>query len=127
VQTICIVDDNEDIIEIFSVYFRKQGYSVLVASDGQGCIDAIQTFVPDIILLDVMMEPMDGWQTLEQIKNNPRTMDIPVIMVSGKRPTHEELQVYGKSFVNYVMKPVSFPMLREAVTRVLEERTKVIH
>ena len=83
-QTICLVDDNEDIIEIFSIFFKKQGYHVLIASDGQGCLDNIRMKIPDIILLDVMMEPMDGWQTLEQIKNDPLTQDIPVIMVSEK-------------------------------------------
>jgi|SRR5271157_3861517 len=123
--TICLVDDNKDILDIFSIFFGKKGYNVLKATGGQGCIDIIRITPPDIILLDVMMEPMDGWKTLEQIKCNPATKHIPVIMVSGKRPTTEELNVYGNLFAQYVMKPVSFPTLCESVSNVLEKRAKV--
>ena len=123
--TICLVDDNKDILDIFSIFFGKHGYNVLKASDGQGCIDIIGVRAPDVILLDVMMEPMDGWKTLEQIKCNPATEHIPVIMVSGKRPTTEELNLYGNLFAQYIMKPVSFPVLCESVTNVLEKRARV--
>ena len=121
-QTICLVDDNEDILGIFSMFFGKKGYTVVTASGGQGCIDTIRVTPPDIIILDVMMEPMDGWKTLEQVKSNPATRHIPVIMVSGKRPTAEELNAYGTLFVRYIMKPVSFHLLHEAVTGTIGKR-----
>jgi two-component system, OmpR family, response regulator len=123
--TICLVDDNKDILDVFSIFFEKMGYNIVEATGGQECIDIIHTRPPDIILLDVMMEPMDGWNTLERIKSNPETVDIPVIMVSGRRPTMEEWSVYGKLFTKYVMKPVSFPVLCESVTKVLEKRARV--
>jgi len=118
-QTICLVDDNPDILVIFALFFRKNGYHVLTAGSGQDCIDMIRTYPPDLVLLDVMMEPIDGWQTLVHIKKNPETCHIPVIMVSGKKPTQEEIQIYGKSFEYYVMKPVSFSSLLDKVATIL--------
>ncbi|HVP95117.1 MAG TPA: response regulator [Methanoregulaceae archaeon] len=123
--TICLVDDNTDILGIFAIFFGKKGYNVIETTSGQECIDLIHLKPPDIILLDVMMEPMDGWMTLVQIKNNPSTRHIPVIMVSGKNPTTEELKIYGNLFVQYLMKPISFPQLYEAVAGVLERRASV--
>jgi CheY-like chemotaxis protein len=79
----------------------------------------IQAYVPDLILLDVMMEPMDGWQTLMNLKRNPDSCRIPVIMVSGKTPTPDDVHMYGKYYEHFVMKPVSFPVLFDVVSRVL--------
>ena len=118
-HTICLVDDNEHIVEIFSLLLAKDGFSVISASAGHTCIDILQTVTPDLILLDVMMEPMDGWETLERLKSNPRTRKIPVIMVSGKKPTADEIRIYGSLFEKYVMKPVSYSDLREEIMKVL--------
>jgi two-component system, OmpR family, response regulator len=118
--TICLVDDNKDILEIFGYFFESKGYHVLKAAGGQECFDSISTVLPDVIVLDVMMEPMDGWKVLQLIKSNPATAHIPVIMVSGKRPTQDELNLYGNLFVEFIMKPVGFPSLYEAVAEVVE-------
>ncbi len=92
---------------------------MITAGGGQDCIDMIQAYVPDLILLDVMMEPMDGWQTLMNLKRNPDSCRIPVIMVSGKTPTPDDVHMYGKYYEHFVMKPVSFPVLFDVVSRVL--------
>jgi two-component system, OmpR family, response regulator len=118
--TVCLVDDNKDILEIFGYFFETSGYNVIRAAGGQECFDSLRAVLPDIIILDVMMEPMDGWNVLLGIKTNPATERIPVIMVSGKRPTPDELNLYGDLFVEFIMKPVSFPQLFEAVARVTE-------
>ena len=119
-QTICLVDDNADILEIFAVFFERRGYHVQKASGGQECLDAIRSNPPDLIILDVMMEPVDGWNTLEQIKFNRATSHIPVVIISGKRLTAEELKRYGPLFVRYIMKPFSLPVLNETVTEVIK-------
>ena len=118
--TICLVDDNKDILEIFGYFFETKGYLVLKAAGGQECFDSIGAVLPDVIVLDVMMEPMDGWKVLQRIKSNPATAHIPVIMVSGKRPTQDELNLYGNLFIEFIMKPVGFPSLYEAVAEVVE-------
>jgi two-component system, OmpR family, response regulator len=113
------VDDNADILSIFSLFFRRKGYHVITAGSGQDCLDITRAYVPDLILLDVMMEPMDGWQTLMTLKKNPDTTRIPVIMVSGKKPTPDDIVMYGRYYEHFIMKPVSFPVLFDIVTRVL--------
>ena len=118
-QTVCLVDDNEDILSIFSLYFRRKGYHVITAGSGRDCIDMTGAYMPELILLDVMMEPMDGWQTLVALKRNPKTCHIPVIMVSGKKPTPDDVHLYGKFYEHFIMKPVSFPVLFEVVSSVL--------
>jgi len=118
-RTLCLVDDNEDILSIFSLFFRKKGYHVITAGNGQDCIDMIRAYVPDLILLDVMMEPMDGWQTLVNLKSNPQTRCIPVIMVSGKKPTPDDIHLYGKFYEHFMLKPVSFSALSDVVSGVL--------
>jgi DNA-binding response OmpR family regulator len=126
-RTICLVDDNADILSIFSLFFRRKGYLVITAGSGQDCIDMARAYVPDLILLDVMMEPMDGWQTLMDLKKNPETCGIPVIMVSGKKPTPDDIHVYGKFYEQFVMKPVSFPILFDVVSRFLPPEVMRTH
>jgi DNA-binding response OmpR family regulator len=116
------VDDNADILSIFSLYFQRKKYHVITAGSGQDCIDMIRAYVPDLVLLDVMMEPMDGWQTLVTLKKNPASSRIPVIMVSGKKPTPEDIVMYGKFYEHFIMKPVSFPVLFEVVSGVLSPK-----
>jgi two-component system, OmpR family, response regulator len=125
VPTICIVDDNTDITQILSVFFRKLGCDVVCAADGRECIRILQSRTPDLILLDVMMEPMDGWQTLIHLKDHPRTRRIPVVMLSGKSPSPEELRVFGEYFEKYLMKPISFAVLKKTVTEVLAKQAPV--
>jgi DNA-binding response OmpR family regulator len=87
----------------------------------------VRAYVPDLILLDVMMEPMDGWQTLMDLKKNLDTSGIPVIMVSGKKPTPDDIHMYGKFYEQYVMKPVSFPILFDVVSRILSPAVMRTH
>jgi two-component system, OmpR family, response regulator len=118
--TVCLVDDNKDILEIFGYLFETMDCNVIRAVGGQECFDSLRAVLPDILVLDVMMEPMDGWNVLRGIKTNPATKHIPVIMVSGKRPIPDEISQYGDLFVDFIMKPVSFPSLYEAVADVIE-------
>ncbi len=98
----------------------RDEFRVISAPGGGQCIDLLRSEMPDLILLDVMMEPMDGWETLERLKNNPRTTGIPVIMLSGKNPTQGELEKYGSCFTTYMRKPVSYRDLYTAIMSVLE-------
>lgn len=118
--TLMLVDDDPAIREIFSIFLEKTGFQVHVVPGGKECLDFLKTTVPDLILLDIMMEPMDGWATLNAIKKNPATRTIPVIMLTGKQPTPDELQQYGKWIEDYMMKPVDFKTLAGSLTGVIE-------
>jgi len=118
--TVLIVDDNPDIRDVFTTFLTISGFSTLTASGGEECLELLKKTHPDIILLDIMMEPMNGWETLTQIKNQPDCKDIPVFMVSGKVLSEDEWKKYDGQYKMYIMKPVTPEQLTEAIADTLK-------
>lgn len=118
---ILIVDDEPAIVEVFSLLLARKGYVPITAQSGEECISVLknQKKLPDLILLDVMMYPMGGWQTLEKIKENSLWKQIPVLMVTGKQPTPAEAKKYGVCIEDYILKPVNAQDLYSAIEYVL--------
>ncbi len=120
--TILIVDDDVDIVNLFRIFLSREGHIAITASDGTVCMSKLETVHPDLILLDVMMEPMDGWATLAAIKGNPQTAHIPVIMITGKPLMKDERERYGTLFSNYMLKPIRRATLCDTVREILDSR-----
>lgn len=114
-HTIMIVDDEESVVDIFSIVLERKGYQTLPAQSGEECLGILRAISPDLILLDVRMPGMSGWETLEMIKSNPLTQSIPVIMVTGDQLTPEETTKYGNLIEDYVQKPFSIKVLTEHI------------
>ncbi|MBP1927506.1 CheY-like chemotaxis protein [Methanolinea mesophila] len=104
---ILVVDDNSDLVELYLTILGMKGYTVTGAQSGRECLDELRKSLPDLILLDIMMAPMDGWETLRRIREDPGYEDVPVIMVTGKQFVLEELVQYGDLIDGYIVKPVS--------------------
>jgi len=105
-KKILIIDDSPEDIEVV-IENLKNDYAVLVGTDGQKGLDlAANEPRPDVILLDVMMPQMDGYETCRRLKENPETQDIDVIFVSGKDTTEEKLAGYDAGGSDYLIKPV---------------------
>ena len=102
VCTILVVDDSPFIVDVFVTMLERGGYRSVAAYGGEECLDILKTVTPDLILLDIMMEPMDGWETLEKIKENPSTKEIPVLMLTAKQLTPTEAEEYGIFIEDYV-------------------------
>ena len=81
---IMIVDDSPDIVWVFSNLLKKAGYTTISASSGEEALEILQTEKPDLMLLDIMMPGMDGWDVAKKIKEDEKTRDMIVIMVSVK-------------------------------------------
>lgn len=81
---VMVVDDSPDIVWVYSRILEKAEYTVVSASSGEEALEMLQTEKPDLILLDIMMPGMNGWDTCKKIKENEETKDIVVIMVSVK-------------------------------------------
>ena len=90
--TILVVDDSPFIVDVFVTMLERGGYRTVAAYGGEECLEILKTVTPDLILLDIMMEPMDGWETLEKIKENPTTKEIPVLMLTAKQLTPVEAE-----------------------------------
>jgi CheY-like chemotaxis protein len=122
---VLIVDDEPDIVELITLFLRTKGYATLDANSGSACLDILKKQIPDLILLDVRMEPMDGWQTLEQIKKNPDFKSIPVLMLTGDALTAQRAKQYNICMDDYLTKPFLPEDLYTAIDRILIQKQKL--
>ncbi|MBN1679684.1 MAG: PAS domain S-box protein [Anaerolineae bacterium] len=120
---ILIIDDEPVNIRILSAGLQNEGYTVYPVTDGRQAITAIKELMPDLVLLDVMMPEINGYQICEQIKAEPNIRDIPVIFVSALENTAEKLRAFEAGGVDYVTKPFQF---QEVLARV-ETQLKIRH
>jgi DNA-binding response OmpR family regulator len=104
-QTVLVVDDDLDICEIVRVNLEGAGYTVLVAGDGAAGLAAAREYLPDLIILDVLMPDIDGWQVLDQLTQDPRTAGRPVLMLTCKGDDQDVLRGLDRGAVEYVTKP----------------------
>ena len=114
---ILVVDDEPDLVTILTKYFTDAGYTVDAASHGGDALIAVSQYQPDVVVLDVMMEGLDGVQVLERI----RSLDpaIRVIMITGSNDASLKPTTMSMGAFAYVSKPVSLPHLHEAVSAAL--------
>jgi len=127
ISTILIVDDNELLLDLLRLMLEKGGYTVLTAGSCEECCSVLETAAtPDLILLDVMMQPLDGWETLRRIRAHALTADILVLMLTAKQVTPAEALAYADDIDGYIMKPVTrFTLLKSLEHRIkLEESLK---
>ncbi len=115
---VLLIDDNETLIQIYQKILRAQGHIADILTDGTKAIETIKTSIPDIILLDLMMEPVSGWEILTAIRNDSEISDIPIIILTGKVLTIEEAVQYGLQIDGFVMKPLERSMLVTAVEEI---------
>lgn len=116
---ILVVDDSPFIVDIFVIMLNEAGYTVESADGGETALEKLKTFHPELIMLDVIMEPMDGWETLLAIKQDPRLKDIPVMMLTAKQITPYEAEAYNIYIEDYLLKPVAQRDLYMAIESIL--------
>ncbi len=116
--TILVIDDDSVSLEISERILGKRGYSVLIASSGDEGVTLAREKHPDIIVLDVIMPGMDGWQVLEKLKDDEKTRDIPIIMQSML--SERELGL-AKGADDYLTKPIDKANLTQAVRKLLPD------
>jgi CheY-like chemotaxis protein len=116
---ILVADDDPVILRLLQVNFRLEGYEVETAPHGEEALKKAREFLPDLILLDVMMPGLDGWEVCRQLKDNPATADIPVIFLSARAQDEDRRRGYALGVVEYVTKPFDPGQLVETVQRAL--------
>src|SRR5208337_3741687 len=124
-KTILIVDDSPYIVDGLVALLKRKGFKPVASHGGDEALTILATITPDLVLLDIMMEPMDGWETLDRIKANPATKDLPVLMFSAKKITPEEAEQHCLNIEDFVSKPVNPAQLLEAIQRIFTRRTSV--
>ncbi len=104
-EKVLIVDDNLDNRRLLVHTLRKSGYELAEAADGHEALVLAQEFCPDLILLDIMMPELDGFQVCAALKSDPDTADIPVIFLSGRTETQDKIKGLEIGGVDYITKP----------------------
>lgn len=109
---ILIVDDDENICELLRLYLEKDGFSTIVANDGKQAVEFNTKHSPDLILLDIMLPLLDGWQVCREIRKNS---DIPIIMLTAKGETFDKILGLELGADDYISKPFD---TKEVVARI---------
>ena len=122
-KKILIIDDEEDLAFFVKANLELAGdYKVLTATGGKDGIKLAGRFRPDIILLDIMMPGMDGYETLAKLKTDGKTLKIPVIMLTAKADEESKLKASALYNEDYLVKPVQIDVLDAKIQEVLERR-----
>ncbi|HMD13207.1 MAG TPA: response regulator transcription factor, partial [Bacteroidota bacterium] len=119
-KTILVVDDEQDIIDLIKYNLQKEGYQVLAARNGKQALEQAR-HQPHVILLDVMMPELDGWEVLKELKKHPKTASIPVVFLTAKGTDIDEVLGLELGADDYIIKPISIPKLIARIKNVLRK------
>jgi two-component system alkaline phosphatase synthesis response regulator PhoP len=106
-KKILVVDDEDDILHFLELVLREKGYDIVTASGGHEALTRAQVERPDLILLDIMMPQMDGWEVLKLLRVDDDTAQIPVAMLSARTEAKDRVQGLQEGAVDYICKPFS--------------------
>jgi len=119
-KKIMVVDDEQDILQFLDLVLRERGYEVIKATNGQEALTLAATEKPDLVLLDVMMPEMDGWEVLKLLRVDPETEHIPVAMLSARTEAKDRVQGLQEGAIDYICKPFALPELLEKIEGILK-------
>lgn len=114
-KTILVVDDSATVRKLISSKLEKSGHNVVCAEDGVEALERLQDGLPDLVLLDISMPRMDGYEVCKQIRTNPAAKDLPVIMISGKDGFFDKVRGRMAGSTGYVTKPFGPETLMKAL------------
>jgi DNA-binding response OmpR family regulator len=122
-EKILIVDDDLDTVRMVGLMLQRSGYQIVAASNGEQALEKATTVSPDLILLDIMMPGMDGFEVARKIRSNPVTMDIPILMLTAKTQLDDKVNGFEAGADDYLTKPIHASELQVHIKALLN-RTK---
>jgi len=125
-KRILIIDDEEDLTFFIKANLELDGeFEVIIANSGKEGIKKAAKDNPDLILLDILMPRMNGYQTLEKLKNNAKTLSIPVIMLTALGDDSSKVKASTLYNEDYVVKPVQIDPLKEKIAEVFQRKEEL--
>jgi twitching motility two-component system response regulator PilG len=126
-KTVMIVDDSPTIRKILGLTLERAGYKVVAEPDGESAIERLVHVVPDVILLDIAMPKIDGYEVCKRIKQDPRTKAVPVVMLSGKGALFDKVKGHMAGATEYLTKPFETPAVLAVVANYCEKTAEVVN
>jgi len=121
-EKILVVDDEEDILELLKYNLSREGYQVFCTTSGEKTLSLVKTETPDLIVLDLMLPGMDGLEVARQLKDNPHTKNVPIVMLTAKGEEADIVTGLELGADDYVTKPFSPRILLARVRAVLRRK-----
>lgn len=124
-EKILIVDDDREMVELIDLFLSNAGFVTLAAFSGEEALEKTFRERPDLILLDIMMPKIDGWEVLRRIKNDPQVQNIPVAFITARTQNIDKM--IGLSVMKaagYITKPFSKQELLTEVRRIIDEHQR---
>lgn len=123
-STVLVIDDQENITEFIKLGLKYEGFLVETAADGPAGLAAAQHLNPDLIILDVMLPGMDGLEVCRQLRTNPTTQDIPILMLTAKDDVRDRIAGLETGADDYLTKPFSFEELVARIHAILRRQKR---
>ena len=121
-QAILVVEDEADVLTLVARTAELEGYHVLRATDGSAGLHLLQENRVDMVILDLRLPVMDGWEVFQQMKNNPQLKGIPVVVLSASASPETQEEALEKGAAAFLVKPVNLDDLIKTLRRVLRGR-----
>ena len=119
---ILLIEDNEQNRDALARRLQRRGYDVIMAADGQQGIATAQSELPDLILMDLNLPDVDGWEATRIIKETPKTQAIPIMAMTAHAIAGDQERALQAGCDDYHAKPVEFPRLLEQIEALLKKR-----
>ncbi len=120
-KKILAIDDEPDVLSFLQLVLEKSGYQAVTAPNGTEGLIRAHVEQPDLILLDIMMEEMDGWETLRLLKLDDESRDIPVVILSARAEPKDKIRALQEGAVDYITKPFSVRDSLAKIEAILED------
>jgi len=108
-KTILLAEDDPFIIDIYATQFKRQGFSVDVAGDGQMALEKARSNYPDVLVLDIMLPKMDGWEVLKHLRSDAKTKNIKVVVISNLNQRDYADKIANFGVIKYFLKISTTP------------------
>ncbi|HEX8392611.1 MAG TPA: response regulator [Longimicrobium sp.] len=118
-RTILLADDHEDNRVALTAVLERDGYRALEAAHGQEAVDMVREHMPDLVLMDLAMPVMDGRAAMHELRADPRTKDIPIVLLTAMALSVDRDRIMGEGFDGLLIKPCLPPHLLQEVRRLV--------
>lgn len=117
-KRVMIVDDEPDVLLSLKTVFQRQNYDVITVSNGAECLDELEKGFKGVVLMDLMMPIMDGWETVNQIVKRGYTKNVAIEIITGKgTKDYQKMSILGSYIFDYLAKPLNIEQLISSVER----------